>query len=134
MSLQTDPLSRTNELFRDLGTSLLSGTKAVACWQIDSLQESMTRNSQQLRAVMSESCAANKPADTIQHGIRNAIKMSRDYLIATTDYQMENARLLQNLGSDIQQIITDALNEQLLNLDVVATPEQQNSRVATVTR
>jgi len=135
MILQTDPFSRTFELFRDLGTSLLSGSEEMASWQFDSLQESMTRNTQQLRTAMSEASAAQEPAqwpETIQHGMRNTIKMSRDYLIATTDYQMMSLRLLQNLGTEVQQIITEAMNEQLVMIDVAASREKFNGKAATL--
>jgi len=93
MILQTDPFSRTFELFRDLGTSLLSGSEEMASWQFDSLQESMTRNTQQLRTAMSEASAAQEPA---------------------------------------QWIITEAMNEQLVMIDVAASREKFNGKAATL--
>ncbi|MDP2880569.1 MAG: hypothetical protein Q8N89_03195 [Azonexus sp.] len=133
MILNTDPFSRASELFRDLSTSLLSGSESMASWQFDHLQEAMERNTQQLRSTMSEACTAQEPAqwpETIQHGMRNAVKTSRDYLIATTDYQMESLRMLQNLSTEMQQIITEAMNEQLVNIDVLASREKRNGKAA----
>lgn len=133
MMFQSDPFSRSVEFFRDLGTSLLSGSEVFASWQFDSLQESVTRNTRQLRSAVTGASTAQEPAqwpETIQNGMRNAIKMSRDYLIAATDYQMESLRLLQGLGTDMQQIVTEAMNEQLVTIDMVASREKRNGKGA----
>jgi protein involved in ribonucleotide reduction len=131
MKLQSDSFSRSIQLFRELGTSLLSGSEVFASWQFDSLQESMTRNTQQLRTAITEAGTVQEPLqlpETVQTGLRNAIKVSRDYLIATTDYQMESLRMLQSLRSEMQQIITDAMNEQLVNLDVATSREKRKGK------
>lgn len=128
MAIQSDALSRNLDFFRDLGTTFLSSTKDIAAWQLESMHASITRSGQQLRAVWSDTCSVQEPTkwpDTVQSGIRNAIKINRDSLIATTDYQMETMRLLQDMGNEMRQILTQAMNEQLVNIDVAASREKR---------
>lgn len=130
MSIQFDPFSRSIDLFRNLSSCLLSGSETYSSWQIDSMQAAITRGSQQLRTAWSDIGAAQEPekwSDAMQSGLRNAIKMNRDYLIATTDYQMETMRLLQEMGAEIQQLVTEALNEQLVTIDVVGAREKRRN-------
>lgn len=130
MAIQSDPLSRNVDLVRNLSTSFLSGSGEFASWQFDSIQAAITRGSQLLRASWADACAAQEPAnwsDAVQNGMRNAIKMKRDYLIAATDYQMETMRLLQEMGAEMQQAFTEALNEQLVNIDVLGAREKRKT-------
>lgn len=130
MTIQSDPFFRNIDLFRNLGTTVLSGTKVFATWQLESIQASITRSGQQLRAAWADAGSMQEPAkwpDTVQSQMRNAIKMNRDYLTAMTDYQMESMRLLHDMGSEIQQLVTSAMNEQLVNIDVLASREKRKA-------
>lgn len=134
MNLQFDPLSRNINLFRNLSSTLLSGSEELMSWQIDSAQSFLTRGSQQLKAALADAGSAQEPAhwpETVQSGMRNAIRMTRDCLVATTDYQMEAMRLLHEQGAETQKLITAALNEQLVNIDVVGSREKRSSGKAT---
>ena len=131
MAIQSDPLSRNVDLFRNLSTSFLSGSEVFSSWQFDSIQALITRHSQQLRAIWSDARAAQEPAqwsEALQSGMRNAIKMNRDCLIASTDYQMETLRLLQDMSSEMQQVMTDAMNEQLVNIDLLGSRAKRNGK------
>lgn len=131
MNLQFDPLSRNINLFRNLSSTLLSGSEELMSWQIDSAQSFLTRGSQQLKAALADAGSAQEPAhwpETVQSGMRNAIRMTRDCLVATTDYQMEAMRLLQEQGAETQKLITAALNEQLVNIDVVGSREKRSGK------
>lgn len=133
MDFQSDALSSNFDLFRNLSTSFLSSSEVFSSWQFDSIQALLTRNSQQLRTIWSDAGALQEPAkwpDAVQSGMRNAIKINRDYLIASTDYQMESMRLLQEMGTEMQQLITAAMNEQLVNIDVVASRAKRNGKAA----
>lgn len=135
MTIQSDSLTRNIDLFRNLGTSFLSASETFAAWQFDSMQALITRNGQQLRAIWSNAGSAQEPAkwpDTVQNGLRNAVKMNRDYLIAATDYQMETMRLFQDISAEMQQVITEAMNEQLVNIDVVASRVKRNGKATTL--
>lgn len=131
MMIQSDSFSRNLELFRDLSTSMLSGSEAYAAWQFDSLLESVARGIQQLRTPLAEVSSVQEASqwpETIQNSMRFAIKVSRDNLIAASDYQMESLRLLQGLGNEIRQRMTDAMNEQLVAIDVVASREKRQGK------
>ena len=124
MATQSDFLARNFELTRNLSGSFLAGFEDFASWQFDTIQASITRSSQQLRSIWSDLGAAQEPAnwsEMVQSGMRNAIKMNRDYLIATTDYQMETLRLIQEMSAEMQQAITEAMNEQLVTIDIVGS-------------
>lgn len=130
MATQSDYFARNLALTRNLSGSFLAGFEDFASWQFDSIQASITRGSQQLRGIWSDLGAAQEPAnwsETVQSGMRNAIKMNRDYLIATTDYQMETLRLIQEMSAEMQQAITEALNEQLVSIDLVGSREKRKS-------
>jgi hypothetical protein len=135
MAIQSDPLSRNIDLIRNLSDSILSGSEVFAAWQFDSMQALVTRSSQQLRTAWADAGAAQEPAkwsETLQNGMRNAIKLNRDYLIASTDYQMETMRLLQDMSSEMQQLITEAMNEQLVNIDVIGARVKRNGKATTL--
>lgn len=135
MAIQSDPLSRNIDLIRNLSDSILSGSEVFAAWQFDSLQALVTRSSQQLRTAWADAGAAQEPAkwsETLQNGMRNAIKLNRDYLIASTDYQMETMRLLQDMSTEMQQLITEAMNEQLVNIDVIGARVKRNGKATTL--
>lgn len=137
MAIQSDSISRNMDLFRELNTSLLSSSEAFASWQFDSLQALITRNGQQLRAIWSDAGSAQEPAkwsETVQSGMRNAININRDYLIAATDYQMETLRLLQEMGAEMQQLITEAMNEQLANIDVLGTRAKRSGKATALSQ
>lgn len=130
MTIQPDPFSRTIDLFRNLGTTVLSRSKVFATWQLENIEASITRSGQQLRAAWADAGSVQEPEkwpDTVQSRMRNAIKMNRDYLTAMTDYQMESMRLLHDMGSEIQQLVTSAMNEQLVNIDVLASREKRKA-------
>lgn len=131
MAIQSDPISRNFDLFRELNTSLLSSSEAFASWQFDSMQALVTRNSQQLRAIWSDASNAQEPAqwsETLQNSLRNAININRDYLIAATDYQMETMRLLQDMGAEMQQLISETMNEQLASIDMIGARTKRSGK------
>lgn len=53
----------------------------------------------------------NLSSDAVQSGMRNAITMTRDNLLAASDYQLETLRLLQRQGNELQKVIADLLDE-----------------------
>lgn len=128
MNLQFDPLSRNAELLRSLSATVLSGSEELISWQFDSTQAFITRSSQQIKANLSDIAATQEPA-TWQEGLQNLVldtlKMSRDSLLAGTDYQMESLRLLQKHAAEVQEALVAALNEQLDNFDEVI-PSDKN--------
>lgn len=130
MAIQSDPFSRNLDLFRSLTNSFLSGSETYCSWQLDSTQAAITRGSQQLRGIWSELSAAQAPenwSEALHNAMRNAIKMNRDLLITSTDYQMESMRLLQEIGAELQQVVTEAVNEQLVNIDILGARQKRTN-------
>lgn len=132
MNLQFDPLSRNSELLRSLSATTLAGSEELVSWQIDSIQAFIIRSSQQFKAGLSDIAAVYEPA-TWQEGLQNlmldTLKMSRDTLLAGTDYQMESMRLLQKRAAEVQEALVAALNEQPGNFDeVIASDKNKDAK------
>ena len=130
MNLQFDPFSSNISLLRSLGSTLLAGSEELISWQIDSTQAFVTRSSQQLKATLSGIAAAQE-AENLQDGLQSLVhdtlKMTRDTLAASTDYQMETMRLLQKHGGESQKVMAEALDEQFTKIGANTPGEQIRS-------
>lgn len=71
----------------------------------------------------------NLSSDAVQSGMRNAITMTRDNLLAASDYQLETLRLLQRQGNELQKVITDLLDEHLADTGKSGSLEERTGRV-----
>lgn len=134
MNLQSNLLFRNINLFHNLGNALLSGSGEFMSWQIDSTQAFITRSSQQLRTVWSDMSAAQAPAqwpEMLQNGMHKAIKLNHDYVVASTDYQMESMRLLQEQLGEVQEILVESFSEQIAAGDVAIADEKQSTKPIT---
>lgn len=137
MNPQFDFFSRSVDLFRNLSTALLTGSEEIGSLQLDSAQASITRGSKQLRAACSALGAMQQPvqsSEAVQMGIHNAITMTRDNVLAASDYQMEALRLLQQQGTELQKVIADSLNEQLAIADSAGSSEKRSASVTNLVR
>lgn len=134
MNLQSDPLSRNINLFRNLGKALLSGSGEFMSWQIDSTQAFITRSSQELRTVWSDMGSAPESAqwpEMLQNGMHKAIKLNRDYLAASTDHQRESMRLLQEQLGEVQEILVESFSEQIAASGLAISDEKKNNKPIT---
>ncbi|MFZ2266776.1 MAG: hypothetical protein WAV95_04280 [Azonexus sp.] len=130
MNLQFDPVSSQFNFLRSLGSSLLAGSEELISWQIDSTQAFVTRSSQQLKATLSGMAAAQKaenPQDAWQSLMHNTLEMTRDTLLASTDYQMESMRLLQKHGTESQKALAEAVHEQFAKIGADGQSEPSRS-------
>lgn len=120
MTPQFAPFTSNINLFRNLSSALLTGSAEFLSWQIDSTQAFITRSSQQLKAALSDLGSVQEPEqwpETMQNGLLKALKLSQDFLLASTEYQMESLRLLQAQSTETQKAIAEALNEQFAMVD-----------------
>jgi hypothetical protein len=124
MNQQFDFFSQSVNLFRNFSTALLSSSEELIALQLDSAQASITRGSDHLRAACSDLNAMQQPllsSDAVRLGMCNAIRMVRDNVLATSDYQLEALNLMQHQGSKLQKVVADSLKEHLADARSVGT-------------
>lgn len=137
MDQQFDFFSRSVNLFRNMSTAMLSSSEKMISLQLDSAQACVTRGSEQFRAVCSDLNGMKQPklsSDAVQFGMRNAIAMTRDNVLATSGYQLEALSLLQRQGSELQKIITDLFNEHLAVAGNAGSLDERASKVENLSR
>lgn len=102
-------------------------------WQLDSAQALIALGSQQLRTVLSDASAAQEPeqwSETVPAGLRNAIQMTRDCLLAASDYQMDGLRLLQKQAAEARQLVSDSLSEQSTRFKLIRAGDKKSGKTA----
>jgi len=132
MNQPLDFFSRSVNLFRNMSTAMLSSSEEMISLQLDSAQACVARGSEQFRTACSDVNAMQTPnlsTDAVQSGMRNAITMTRDNLLAASDYQLETLRLLQRQGNELQKVITDLLDEHLADTGKSGSLEERTGRV-----
>lgn len=100
--------------------------------QLDGAQSCVTRGSDQLRSVCSDLTTIQQSklsSDTVQVSMRNAIAMTRDNVLATSDHQLETLRQLQRQGAELQKVITDSFDQHLANVERERLHGEQSVRV-----
>lgn len=116
MKQQLDSFFQGIELSRKLGTQALTGFEKIVALHLDHTQDLIGRTSKQLKAACSERSIGQDPAqwaEAFQDGLRSTIEMTRDAVLAATDYRSESLRLLQDQAAELQKLISTSLNEQL---------------------
>jgi len=127
MNLLLTPLASNGDIMRNLGYTILSGSKDLISCQIDSTDAFVTRSSQLLKATLSGLAIAQEPErlpEAIQSIMQNTLEMTRDTLVATTDYQIETMRLLQKHGAESQKLFAESLEHQFHKLETAMPSEQ----------
>lgn len=116
MTQQLDSFFQGIELSRKLGTQALSGFEKIVALQLDHTQAFIGRSSKQLKAAYSARSIGQDPAqwaEAFQDGLRSSVEMTRDAMLAATDYQTASLRLLQDQAAELQKLVSSSLNEQL---------------------
>ncbi|HJV91968.1 MAG TPA: hypothetical protein VJ572_00770, partial [Azonexus sp.] len=67
-----------------------------------------------------------------QDGVRSSIEMTRDAVLAATDYQTASLRLLQDQAAELQKLISSSLNEQLGAAKSAASGEKRVGKSASL--
>jgi hypothetical protein len=132
MNQQFDFFSQSVNLFRNFSTALLSSSEEIIALQLDSAQASVTRGSDHFRAACSDLNAMQQPllsSDAVRLGMCNAIRMVRDNVLATSDYQLEALNLMQHQGSKLQNAVADSLKERLADVRSAGTFGARTNKV-----
>lgn len=135
MTQQLESFFQGIELSRKLGTQALTGFEKVVALHLDYTQDLISRTSQQLKAACSERSIGQDPAqwaEAFQEAMRSSIEMTRDAVLAATDYQTASLRLLQDQAAELQKLISTSLNEQLGVVKAAASGEKRVGKSATL--
>lgn len=136
MTQQLDSFFQGIELSRQLATQALTGFEKVVTLQLDHTQEFIGRTSKQLKAACSERSDGRDPAqwaEAFQDGMRSSIEMTRDAMLAATDYQTAYLRLLQDQAAELEKLTSASLNDQLA-VAKEASGEKRVGKSASVVR
>lgn len=131
MNEQFDQFSHSIDFFRNLGAVTLSGSQELIAWQLDSAQALIALGSQQLRTVLSDASAAQEPEQwsaAVPTGLRNAIQMTRDCLLAASDYQMNGLHLLQKQAAEAHQLLSESFSEQLPKIKLIRADDKKSGK------
>ena len=99
MNEQLNPLSHAMDTFHNLCTLTLSGSHELMSWQIDSAEGFIALGTRQLQPLWANSNAMQEPeqwSEAVQLGFRNAIQMTREWVMVTSDCQMAGLHQLRN--------------------------------------
>ena len=131
MNQQFDPLFQSIDLSTKLRALALSNFEELMSLDFDHAQEFIERGSQQLRNACADhgiSREASELPDAIQSGMHVFIDLTRDTMLAVTDYQVAKLRLAQNQASELQKEISDVFTQQLALIQPTGTGESRNSK------
>lgn len=131
MSTEFDSHARNLQLARDLSSPLLTGSEKLLGLQLDTTQTLIFSGSKQLKAILSEIAATRETdqwAVTLQICLQGTWNLIQDFLHATTVYQMESLRLLQEQGAATQQAIANALRDQFVIAEETALGHKSRSQ------
>ena len=135
MNEQFEPFSQRIDFFRNLGTVSLSGSQALISWQLDSVQSFIALGSQHMRSVMSDASVVNEPeqwSEAVPSGLRSAIEITRDCVLAASDCQMEGLRLLQKQVAEARQLLADSFSAQSPNIKLIRTTDKKNNKATSI--
>lgn len=133
MNPQFEAFSRIVGLSQNLGAAVLSSGEELMAFQLDYTQELVTRSSKQLRISLSEASDIAEPAqwpEVFQQSVGSSNAQLRDAFASSMDYQMEVFRLLRKQAAEMQQVISDAVSEQLAAIEsgTVSVPGKRSAK------
>ena len=124
MNQQLAPLFQSIDLSSKLRALALSNFEELMSLEFDHAQEFIERGSQQLRNACADrgiSREASELPDVIQSGMHVFIDLTRDTMLAVTDYQVAKLRLAQNQASELQKEISAAFKQHLALIQPTGT-------------
>lgn len=116
MKQQFDLYFEGIELSRKLSIQALGGFEKLVARNLDLTEAFVGRTSQLLKAASSGKSIGQEPAqwaEAFQNGLRDSIELTRDAVLAATDYQTEAMHLLQDQAAEMQKLISATFSEQL---------------------
>jgi hypothetical protein len=136
MIQQYDQFSKSIfDLFRNLGAVSLSSSQELITWQINSAEVLFSVGSKQLRTVLSDIGAAKEPdqwPEAVQAGLRNAIEMTRDSVVAVADCQLEGMRLLPKQVDETRRFFAESFSALAPKIDLVRSGDKKSNKTTTL--
>jgi len=120
MNPQFDFFSRSVELFRGLSDVFLENSEELIALQIDSGKAYVNRGSNQLRLAISEVFATESSA-ALQTGFCKSFELTREAVLANSQYQVETLRLLQLQAAERQQRLQVSFAESWLAMQEIGS-------------
>ncbi|UCV24055.1 hypothetical protein [Ferribacterium limneticum] len=131
MNQQLAPLFQSIDLSSKLSALALSNFEELMALDFDHTQGLVERGTQQLRDACSDqgiSREASELPEAIQSGMHVFIDLTRDTMLAVTDYQVAKFRLVQNQASEVQKEISAAFKQQLTLIQTSGTAGNRISK------
>jgi len=131
MNQQLAPLFQGIDLSSKLHALALSNFEELMSLVFDHAQEFIERGSQQLRDACSDRGIAQETSDlpeAIQSGMQVFIDLTRDAMLAVTDYQVAKLRLAQNQASEAQKEISAVFKQHLALIQPTETGDNRISK------
>lgn len=131
MNQQLAPLFQSIDLSSKLRALALSNFEELMALDFDHTQELVERGTQQLRDACSDrgiSREASELPEAIQSGMHVFIDLTRDTMLAVTDYQVAKFRLVQNQAREVQKEISAAFKQQLTLIQTSGTTDNRISK------
>jgi hypothetical protein len=135
MNEQLNPFSNAMDTFHNLCTLTLSGSHELMSWQIDSAEAFISLGTRQLQQRWSNANAMQEPeqwSEAVQLGFRNAIQMTREWVMVTSDCQMDGLHLMQKHAAEARKLLFDALSEQSPGIKLVRGGVKRNGKATAV--
>jgi hypothetical protein len=137
MNQQLAPLFQSIELSSKLRDLALSNFEELMTLEFDRAQELVERGTQQLRDACSDrgiSREASELPEAIQSGMQVFINLTRDTMLAVTDYQVAKYRLMQNQGIEVQKEISAVFKHQLTLIQTTGAGDNRITKSPTLSQ
>jgi len=133
MNQQLAPLFQSIELSSKLRALALSHFEELMTLEFDRAQEFIERGTQQLKDACSDSGISREASElpeAIQSGMHVFINLTRDTMLAMTDYQVAKFRLAQSQASEVQKEISAVFKHHLTLIQPTGTGDNRISKSA----
>lgn len=109
-------------LTRKWSTLALANFEQMASLHINQFEELVDRGSEQLKTAFAEFDSVQEPgqwSDIMLTSVRKASDGARDVILATSNYQIEALRVLQEQASEARKLVAASLNQQFAHIEAV---------------
>jgi hypothetical protein len=128
MNQQLAPLFQGLDLSTKLRALALANFEELMSLEFDHAQDFLGRGTQQLRDACTD-CGVSREAselpEAFQSTMHSFIDLTRDTMIAITDYQVAKLRLAQNQASEAQKEISAAFKQHLALIQPTGAGDQR---------
>jgi hypothetical protein len=131
MNQQLAPLFQSIDLSSKLRAQALSNFAELMTLELDHAQELVERGAQQLRDACTDggiSREASELPEAIQSGMHVFIDLTRDVMLAITDFQVTKFRLMQDQAIDAQKEISAVFKHQLTLIQTTGTGDSSTAK------